>query len=70
MLDAGADPNARQHGGFTPLHEAAQVGDDALADLLVERGADLTALSDEGKTPADHAVAESHMAMAARLTPS
>ena len=27
LLAAGADVNATQHGGFTPLHEAAQHGD-------------------------------------------
>lgn len=39
LLEAGADPNARQHGGFTPLMEAEQRGDLDLAELLIRRGA-------------------------------
>ena len=39
LLEAGADPNARQHGGFTPLMEAEQRGDFDLAELLIRHGA-------------------------------
>jgi ankyrin repeat protein len=39
LLEAGADPNARQHGGFTPLMEAEQRGDLDLAELLIRHGA-------------------------------
>ena len=39
LLDAGADPNARQHGGFTPLMGAEQSGNFDLAELLIARGA-------------------------------
>jgi uncharacterized protein len=39
LLEAGADPNARQHGGFTPLMEAEQLGDLDLAELLIRFGA-------------------------------
>ena len=37
LLDAGADVNAVQADGYTPLHEAAQNGDQAIAERLVER---------------------------------
>lgn len=50
LLDSGADVNARQHGGFTPLHETAQNGDMALSELLLARGADAALATDEGKT--------------------
>jgi ankyrin repeat protein len=40
LLDAGADPNAEQQGGFRPIDAAVQNGNDELYDLLVERGAD------------------------------
>ena len=39
LLEAGANPNARQHGGFTPLMEAEQRGDLDLAELLIRHGA-------------------------------
>jgi uncharacterized protein len=39
LLEAGADPNARQHAGFTPLMEAEQVGDFELAETLIRYGA-------------------------------
>jgi ankyrin repeat protein len=39
LLEAGSDPNAKQHGGFTPLMEAEQRGDFDLAELLIRYGA-------------------------------
>jgi ankyrin repeat protein len=46
LLDAGADVNAVQHGGYTALLEARQNGNEELAQLLLERGADPTARLD------------------------
>jgi ankyrin repeat protein len=39
LLEAGADPNARQHGGFTPLMGAERAGDFDVAELLIQHGA-------------------------------
>jgi ankyrin repeat protein len=39
LLAAGADPNAVQHGGYTPLREAEENGDEELAELLRQHGA-------------------------------
>jgi uncharacterized protein len=39
LLDAGADPNAAQEGGFVPLDAALQNEDGELEALLRERGA-------------------------------
>jgi ankyrin repeat protein len=67
LLDAGADPNARQHAGWVPLHASAGSGDDAMARLLVARGADARAVNDDGKTPADVAQDQGHGELAAWL---
>lgn len=50
LLDAGADPNARQGSGWTPLHSAAHNGDIAMIELLLSRGADAAATNDDGAT--------------------
>ena len=39
LLEAGADPNARQQDEYTPLMAADQHGDMRLRDLLVQHGA-------------------------------
>ena len=46
----GADPNARQGSGWTPLHSAAHNGDAETVALLLARGADAAATNDEGAT--------------------
>jgi ankyrin repeat protein len=48
LLEAGADPNARQSHGWTPLHSAAQNGNAVLTALLLERDADPAAVNDDG----------------------
>jgi ankyrin repeat protein len=53
LVAAGADVNARQQAGNTPLHETAQVGLVNLTRLLLEHGADPNARDDNGRTPAD-----------------
>jgi len=50
LLDAGADVNATQEGGFTPLHAAAQNGEASGASLLLARGADSSARTARGET--------------------
>jgi uncharacterized protein len=67
LLEAGADPNARQQGGFTPLHAAAQNGSRELAEALLARGADPAARTDEGKIAADFAREQGHDELAALL---
>lgn len=53
LLDAGADPDARQRHGYTPLMSAAANGDTDVAEALLRAGADPAATTDDGKTAAD-----------------
>ena len=53
--ELGADVNARDHNGYTPLHFAAARGDNELILYLVEKGADLMAVSRRGQTVVDMA---------------
>ena len=51
----GADVNARDHNGYNAVHHAASRGDNELIFYLVEKGADVTAVSRRGQTTADMA---------------
>ncbi len=53
--ELGADVNARDHNGFTPVHHAAARGDNELIGYLVGKGADVGAVSRKGQTTADMA---------------
>ncbi len=51
----GADVNARDYSGYTPLHHAAARGDNDMIKYLVSKGADVKAVSRSGQTTADMA---------------
>ncbi|MCY3545517.1 MAG: ankyrin repeat domain-containing protein [Gemmatimonadetes bacterium] len=53
--ELGADVNARDLEGFSPLHHAAARGDNELILYLVEQGADVTLVSRRGQTTVDMA---------------
>jgi uncharacterized protein len=67
LLEAGADPSARQGGGFTALHAAAQSGDAAMARDLLEHGADPSPATEDGRTPLSIAEEQGHDEVAALL---
>lgn len=54
-LDQGANVNAKNIDGWTPLHSVTWYDDTELAALLIERGADVKAKDIDGKTPLDWA---------------
>ena len=67
LVAAGADVNAKQRHGWTPLHGAAHSGDRELVELLLSRGADPEAKHDEGKTALDLARENGHAEVVALL---
>ena len=50
-LDGGADVNAKDGGGWTPLHHATEAGHKEIAELLIANGADVNAKDKLGWTP-------------------
>jgi ankyrin repeat protein len=53
--ECGAEVNIRDANGYTPLHHAASRGDNDLVLYLVDKGADVKAVSRKGQTTADMA---------------
>jgi ankyrin repeat protein len=67
LIAAGADVNANQRHGYTPLHSAAQSGDAELVELFLSAGADPRSVRDSGESPAETAEAAGHVDVARRL---
>jgi ankyrin repeat protein len=51
LISAGADINARNEAGWTPLHFAAAEGHNDIIDLLLNKGARIDAQDKDGITP-------------------
>jgi len=54
-LENGANPNAKDNDGWTPLHWAAQDGHVEIVKILLERGADPRIADNRGHIPLDYA---------------
>ena len=59
-LDTGADVNAKNDTGTTPLHTAAIFGRKEVVELLIAKGADVNAKTKYGETPLDWAILSNH----------
>jgi len=71
LLERGADVNGRRGDGMTALHAACWRGLGRVAQELLDAGADpastATAGPHQGQTPADTALAQGHLLLAAQL---
>ena len=67
LLDKGADVNARQQVGYTPLMGAAGTGREDILDMLLRNGADPSLVSEDGKTALSLAREHKFDAIAERL---
>ena len=61
LLDRGANVNARDHTGWTPLYMAATDGQLETTRMLLEHGAAINTLIDGGYTPLHAASTEGHV---------
>jgi ankyrin repeat protein len=70
LLESGADVDARDHGGQTPLHQLASTGRGfvQMAELLLANGADVNATTESGLTPLELATQHDHRRLAALLS--
>jgi uncharacterized protein len=64
LLAAGANPNARQTGGFTPIFSAAAANRRDLAEILIANGADAAIQNDFGQSAAGFARERNHPELA------
>ena len=60
MLSYGADVNAKNNNGNTPLHLASRKGHTEIVKLLLEHGADANVKNNDGETAFDWASYEGH----------
>lgn len=67
LLEKGANPNVKQAGGWTPLHQAAAHGRRETVELLLSHGADVEARSADDRTPAQMAEAKGHLEIQALI---
>ena len=67
LVDAKANLKAASNNGYTALHVAADYGNQAAVDVLLQAKADPTALNNDGRTPAKLAEEGGYPELAKRL---
>lgn len=67
LLRNGANPNAKQEGGWTALHAAAQSGNRDMVEALLANGADVSARAANNQVPLDLALQKGQQEIAALL---
>lgn len=67
LIRRGADVDAKQQAGITPLHNAAAVGSRQIAEVLLRAGASIKAKMDDGTAVSDMAEKFGHSELAMYL---
>lgn len=67
LVDKGAEVDAKDRSGFSPLHVAAADGYVEIAELLLLRGADANAVDNNGRSPLHEAATGGHFEVAEAL---
>ncbi|XP_070185256.1 ankyrin repeat and KH domain-containing protein 1-like isoform X2 [Littorina saxatilis] len=67
LLDRGANVNAENEQGVTPLHVSCLLGDMELLDVLVQHGGAVDTRDEKGDTPLHKACFEGHVLLVSRL---
>lgn len=61
LIDGGADVNAQDDRGNTPLHEACRFGHNLIVEMLIQAGADLNVKNNMGDSPFRRAYNNGHI---------
>jgi len=67
LIAKGADVNAKNKYGSTPLHRAASGGHKEITEILIAKGADVNAKNHRGMTPLQFAAMKGHKEIAELL---
>jgi ankyrin repeat protein len=68
LLDKGSNPNIRNsETGFTPLHWAARYGEEAIVEMLIDKGALEYVPDVHGYLPMDYAAKFNHNQIVVKL---
>ena len=68
LIDAGADVNAQNEQGYTPLHDAAEWGANEHADILLQHGARHDVKNRQNRLSSDLASLTGHASIASLIT--
>ncbi|MFB0555514.1 MAG: ankyrin repeat domain-containing protein [Phycisphaerae bacterium] len=67
IISSGADINAKNEEGFTPLYSAVERGQKVVVELLIANGADINAKGKNGQTPLHYTAQQGHADVAELL---